>query len=189
MTACHLVRSTIDHTRHGSPSHFLSRKGLSVLIDLDRLDEADTQSAFFSIDRFNLLSVKQSDYGPNFKRKGSAVRLADYARKMAAEICPDRDIASVLLLTFPRILGAAFNPVSIYVFVTVMGVISCISMRCGIPLVICIHMLAALMAVLSPGILFFTPPRFSTSLRSFLSLGITGCGYVFLTRRICLCAC
>ena len=115
MTACHLVRSTIDHTRHGSPSHFLSRKGLSVLIDLDRLDEADTQSAFFSIDRFNLLSVKQSDYGPNFKRKGSAVRLADYARKMAAKICPDRDIASVLLLTFPRILGAAFNPVSIYV--------------------------------------------------------------------------
>ena len=115
MTACHLVRSTIDHTRHGTPSHFLSRKGLSVLVDLDRLDEADSQSAFFSIDRFSLLSVKQSDYGPNFKREGPVIRLADYARQMAGEICPGQPIASVLLLTFPRILGVAFNPVSIYV--------------------------------------------------------------------------
>ena len=40
-SACQLVRSKIDHTRHGTPSHFLSRRGLSVWIDLDRLDEAD----------------------------------------------------------------------------------------------------------------------------------------------------
>ena len=114
MTACQLVRSTIDHTRHGTPSHFLSRKGLSILIDLDRLADAGRQSMLFSVDRFNLLSLRQSDYGPNFRNKDSHVQLATYAREMAAEICPDHVIDKVLLLTFPRILGVAFNPVSIY---------------------------------------------------------------------------
>ena len=114
MSSCQLVRSKIDHTRHGTPSHFLSRKGLSILIDLDRLADAGRQSMLFSVDRFNLLSLRQSDYGPNFRNKDSHVQLATYAREMAAEICLDHDIDKVLLLTFPRILGVAFNPVSIY---------------------------------------------------------------------------
>lgn len=115
MSACQLVRSKIDHTRHGTPSHFLSRRGLSVWIDLDRLEEADGQSALFSVDGFNLLSVRQADYGPNFRRKGPVTPLAAYAREMAAEVCPDVAIASVHLLTFPRVLGVVFNPVSVYV--------------------------------------------------------------------------
>ena len=114
MTACQLVRSRIDHTRHGRPSHFLSRRGLSIWIDLDRLEEADSLSALFSVDRFNLLSFHQSDYGPNFRRPGADISLADYARGLARDICPDVDVATVSLLTFPRILGVAFNPVSIY---------------------------------------------------------------------------
>ena len=114
MTPCQLVRSRIDHTRHGRPSHFLSRRGLSILIDLDRLEAANAESAFFSVDSFNLLSFHQADYGPNFRRNGAAVPLADYARELARDICPGVDIATVTLLTFPRILGVAFNPVSIY---------------------------------------------------------------------------
>jgi len=115
MTACQLVRSRIDHTRHGTPSHFLSRKGLSIWINLDRLAEADRQCSVFSVDRFNLLSFRQSDYGPNFRRPGRITPLADYAREQARHICPDQEIANVHLLTFPRIMGVAFNPVSIYV--------------------------------------------------------------------------
>lgn len=115
MLACHLVRSRIDHTRHGTPSHFLTRKGLSIWIDLDRLSDAGRHSSLFSVDRFNLLSFYQSDYGPNFRCQGRVTPLASYARSLAREICPETDIASVHLLTFPRILGVAFNPVSIYV--------------------------------------------------------------------------
>lgn len=115
MSACQLVRSKIDHTRHGTPSHFLSRKGLSIWLDLDALPQAGRQSALFSIDRFNLLSFFQSDYGPNFRKKGEVQDLAAYARDLAREICPSEDVTRVHLLTFPRILGVAFNPVSIYV--------------------------------------------------------------------------
>jgi len=114
-SACQLVRSKIDHTRHGTPAHFLSRRGLSVWIDLDRLDEAGAQSALFSVDRFNLLSLRQADYGPNYRRKGPVIPLAGYARDLARDILPDVEMAGVHLLTFPRILGAAFNPVSVYV--------------------------------------------------------------------------
>ena len=114
MTACQLVRSRIDHTRHGRPPHFLSRRGLSIWIDLDRLEAANSESVFFSVDRFNLLSLQQSDYGPNFRSRRPVIPLADYARDLARNICPDVDIGSVSLLTFPRILGVAFNPVSVY---------------------------------------------------------------------------
>ena len=113
--ACQLVRSKIDHTRHGTPSHFLSRQGLSVWLDLDRLEEAEAQSALFSVDGFNLLSIRQRDYGPNFRKTGPVMPLAAYARDLAREICPDIEVDSVHLLTFPRILGVAFNPVSVYV--------------------------------------------------------------------------
>ena len=149
MTACQLVRSRIDHTRHGTPSHFLSRKGLSIWIDLDRLNEADGQSAVFSRSiGLNLLSFHQSDYGPEF----SAFRHAN----PAAGICPRagtghlprcRKIETVHLLTFPRILGVAFNPVSRSMCCgTRQAATRCISMRSATPLAICMPMLVGRMA-------------------------------------------
>ena len=35
--------------------------------------------------------------------------LAGYARRLAGELCPDVMIASVHLLTFPRVLGLVFQ--------------------------------------------------------------------------------
>ena len=50
--ACDIVVSDIVHTRHGGDhhpaSHVLRRSGLSILIDLDHLAEANRQSLFFS---------------------------------------------------------------------------------------------------------------------------------------------
>ena len=69
----------------------------------------------FSVDRFNLLSFAQRDYGPNYRHRKPVEPLACYARRLAGELCPDVVIASVHLLTFPRVLGVAFNPVSVYV--------------------------------------------------------------------------
>ena len=69
MQAVRLASSLITHTRHGTPSHFLSRSGLSILIDLDNLVLANTQSKLFSIDKFNLISFYQSDYGTDYLQK------------------------------------------------------------------------------------------------------------------------
>ena len=122
MSACRLVISQIDHTRHGTPSHFLSRKGLSLWINLDLLDKANRMSALFSVDNFNLLSFRQRDHGINFKSKEPLVKLADYARARADELCPGQEMATVHLLTFPRIFGLVFNPVSVYVLCDSSGV-------------------------------------------------------------------
>ena len=111
MTACQLVRSRIDHTRHGRP-RILSRRGLSIWIDLTGL-MANNEFALF----------RRPVQSPVFP----AIRLwtelpqstpGDLPRRLCARPCTQhmsgRGIGSVSLLTFPRILGVAFNPVSIY---------------------------------------------------------------------------
>ena len=119
MSACDLVVSDIIHTRHSGEhhpaSHVLRRSGLSIWIDLDRLHEANRQSLFFSVDQFNLLGFHQADHGPNFKSKAALVQLGDYVRQIAGEVIPEKKVETVHLLTFPRILGAVFNPLSVYV--------------------------------------------------------------------------
>ena len=114
MNACSLVQSSIIHVRHGTPSHRLERQGLSIWIDLDQLNEADQQSSFFSVNRFNLLSFHEKDYGCNFKSKTAIMPLAKHARQIAHDIDPSLEIDGVRLLTFPRILGVSFNPISVY---------------------------------------------------------------------------
>ena len=115
MAACDLLISDIQHTRHGPPSHFLARRGLSIWIDLDRLAQANTQSRFFSVGRFNIVSFTEADYGPNFGQKGGIVALSAYVRDIAKQILPDAHVAKVRLLTFPRIFGVCFYPLSVYV--------------------------------------------------------------------------
>ncbi len=116
--ACHLVISQITHIRYGPPAHVLHRPGLSMLIDLDRLDVAGKISAFFSVNRFNLFSFHERDFGINHKsqpnKSNQPMPLADYIRQMASPYLKGRKIESLKLLAFPRILGFAFNPITIY---------------------------------------------------------------------------
>ena len=86
---CHLVYSEIIHNRHGSPAHELRKPGFSVLLDLDRLDEADRISRFFSVNKFNLISFHEADFGPNHKsqrtKTGSLISLSAYIRSLAED--------------------------------------------------------------------------------------------------------
>ena len=70
--ACALVFSEIIHTRHGHPAHHLQKAGFSILIDLDRLDEAHNASWFFSVNKFNIVSFHETDFGPNHKSQRKA---------------------------------------------------------------------------------------------------------------------
>ena len=115
MAACDLMISDIHHTRHGQPSHFLARRGLSIWIDLDQLAQANRQSHFFSVGQFNVMSFFESDYGPNFGHKKPVTSLSAYVRDMANKTLPNAHVAHVRLLTFPRIMGLSFNPLSVYV--------------------------------------------------------------------------
>ena len=116
--ACVLVNSQVVHARHGLPQHRLTRRTLSVWLDLDRLEQANRQSWLFSVGRFNLLSFYESDFGPNHKSQSRAGRrdksLAAYARALCATHLPEVEITSIRFLAMPRILGMAFNPITVY---------------------------------------------------------------------------
>lgn len=103
-----LYVGSVMHHRMKPREHRFTYAVFSVLLDLDRLDEAAGLSPLFSVNRFNLLSFHEKDHGP---RDGTALRQhveALLAReKLAAP-------ARILLLAYPRLLGYGFNPLSVY---------------------------------------------------------------------------
>ena len=115
---CYLVYSEIVHKRHGQPCHELRKSGFSLLLDLDRLEQADRASWLFSVNKFNLVSFYESDFGPNHKSQRNTgkpqTHLADYIRSLASQHFDPRQIKKIEMLAFPRILGFSFNPITVY---------------------------------------------------------------------------
>lgn len=99
----------VMHARLKPMGHRFSYRVMSLLIDLDRLGEADRQSPLFGVNRPALYSFHESDHG---NRDGSALRL--HAQVRAADHGIDLTGGKVLLLCYPRLLGFAFNPLSVY---------------------------------------------------------------------------
>ena len=89
--------------------HRFSYRVMSLLIDLDRLDEAGRQSPLFGVNRAALYSFHEKDHGA---RDGSSLRA--YAQGRAAEHGIDLTGGRVLLLCYPRLFGYTFNPLSVY---------------------------------------------------------------------------
>lgn len=100
--------SKVFHARLRPHAHRFSYSVLSLVIDLDRLQEADAVSRFFSIGRFNLLSLSPRHHGPC---DGSDLR-AHVDKLLADQGCARP--ARVLLMCMPRIAGFGFNPLSVY---------------------------------------------------------------------------
>ncbi len=107
--AATLYVGDVMHARLKPMAHRFSYKVMSLLIDLDRLDEADRQSRLFGVNRAALYSFHESDHGD---RDGSSLRA--YAQRRAAEHGIDLTGGKVLLLCYPRLLGYTFNPLSVY---------------------------------------------------------------------------
>jgi uncharacterized protein len=107
--AAALYVGAVMHARLKPVGHRFSYRVMSLLIDLDRLDEADRQSALFGVNRPALYSFHEKDHG---ERDGSSLRA--YAARCAAAHGIDLTGGRVRLLCYPRLLGYAFNPLSVY---------------------------------------------------------------------------
>ena len=99
----------VMHARMKPVTHRFSYRVFSILLDLGAYQEAKRQSAFFSINRFNILSFFEKDHGI---RDGSA--LLPYALGLFHQAGVDLAGGRVLLLCYPRILGYVFDPLSVY---------------------------------------------------------------------------
>jgi DUF1365 family protein len=111
----------VMHARSRPVAHRFRYRVFSLLIDLDRLDEAARLTRLFGVNRPNLVSFHERDHG-----SGDGTPLAAQARKLAREAGIDGGITKVMLLCYPRVLGYAFNPLSVYYVYGSSGELCCI---------------------------------------------------------------
>ena len=103
----------VMHQRMRPARHRLAYSIFSLLIDLDELPALALRLRFFSLNRFNLFSLHEDDYGTAKTNDGSGATLRQRveAQLVAAGL---RSGGPIRLLSMPRILGYAFNPLSVY---------------------------------------------------------------------------
>jgi uncharacterized protein len=104
-----LYRGTVMHQRLRPRRHRLRYRVFSLLLDLDGIDALAARLWLFSRNRFNLFSFHDKDYGDG---SGNPLRVQVERHMTKAGLEPDG--GSIRLLTMPRILGYAFNPLSVY---------------------------------------------------------------------------
>lgn len=102
-----LYAGMVTHRRLRPRRHRLSYRVFSLLLDLDELPELHRRLRWFSFNRWNLFSVHERDHG-----LGRAGLCADVRARLRAAGFDGG--GPVRLLTMPRILGYAFNPLDVY---------------------------------------------------------------------------
>jgi DUF1365 family protein len=106
-----LYPGKVMHARLKPFGHRFSYRVFTILIDIDRLDEADGQSRLFAINRAGITSFHERDH---LDVESLSATLSAQVRQQLADAGLTRAVARVLLLCYPRILGFVFNPISVY---------------------------------------------------------------------------
>ncbi|MDP4778979.1 MAG: DUF1365 domain-containing protein [Akkermansiaceae bacterium] len=102
-----LYECNMSHTRVSPKKHTFSYKVFMFAIDLDHFPKIP----LLSKNRFNLFSIDNRDHINTDPQKSTRQNLTTFLAEDGIEIPTD---ARITLLTFPRILGYSFNPVSFY---------------------------------------------------------------------------
>ena len=103
-----LYRGVVVHRRLRPVSHRLQYRVFSLALDLDDLPRLDRDLKLFGWNRPALLSFYDRDHGP-----GDGGPLGPWVRDHAAAHGLDA-AGPVTILCFPRVLGFAFNPLTVY---------------------------------------------------------------------------
>ncbi len=99
----------VVHKRLRPKRHSLRYRVFSLLADIDRLQDLDDRLKLFSLDRFNLFSLYRKDFGP-----GDGTDLRAFLERKARAAGMRDDIVRIHMLAYPRILGYAFNPLTVF---------------------------------------------------------------------------
>jgi DUF1365 family protein len=104
-----LYSGGVWHERHGSKGHKLRYRLTMLALDLDEIDALDRKLKFFSHNRGGLYALLDRDYAA---QTHEALKPQIEARLRKAGLAPDG--GAITLLTMPRLLGYAFNPLSVF---------------------------------------------------------------------------
>ena len=109
MTGSAIYTGSVVHTRLRPVRHRLRRRMFSLLLDLDELPALSARLRWFSAERFNLFGFSARDH-----LAGDATPLRAQVEAAAARAGIDIAGGRILLLAMPRVLGFAFNPLSLF---------------------------------------------------------------------------
>ncbi|MAI02555.1 MAG: DUF1365 domain-containing protein [Rickettsiales bacterium] len=104
-----LYYGRVFHARKSPKNHMFKYKVLYLHIDITNIKSAFKNIPFLSLDKFNFFSFYTKDHGSK-----DCKNLDVWIRKLLKKNGIQRKIKNVFLLTYPRILGYVFNPLSIY---------------------------------------------------------------------------
>lgn len=104
-----LYVGSVVHRRSRPREHRLSYRAYWLLLDLDELPLLARRLRLLSFNRFNLFSFHDADHG-----SGAAVPLRAQIERELAAAGVDLEGGPIRLLAMPRLLGYAFNPLSIF---------------------------------------------------------------------------
>ena len=101
----------VTHQRLQPLRHRLAYRVYSMLIDIDELPVLAARLRCFSVNRFNLFSFHPRDHGDGQASDGAGLRACIEARLRSAGLPTG---GAIRLLAMPRLLGYAFNPLSVW---------------------------------------------------------------------------
>ena len=102
-----LYKGTVTHKRLKPVKHALKYGVFNLFVDCDEIDALAKKLRFFSHNSPNLVALYDKDYG-------DSENLRAYLDDLAQKGAPDVKIDRFKMLTYPRILGYAFNPLTVY---------------------------------------------------------------------------
>ena len=98
----------VRHARYRPKKHRFAYRVFSTLLNVDDIDNGSLGLKLFSVNRFNLFSIRQCDHGA---KDGTPLRPFIEALLHEAGIAkPD----AIHILCYPRMFGFAFNPLTVY---------------------------------------------------------------------------
>ncbi len=108
-----LYVGAVMHQRQRPARHRLAYRVFSLLLDLDELPGLGRRLRWFSVDRFNLFAFHERDHGDGSRGAVPGGGLRAYVERRLGEAGLTVG-GPIRLLAMPRILGYAFNPLSVY---------------------------------------------------------------------------
>jgi DUF1365 family protein len=102
-----IYECNVTHTRISPKKHAFQYRVFMLAIDLDSFP----QVSLLSQNRFNLFSIDNRDHINTDTEKTIRQNLTTWLSEKDTAIPAD---AKIILITFPRVLGYSFNPVSFY---------------------------------------------------------------------------
>ena len=106
---CKIYTGWIDHVRCGPVVHKFRYPMYTYGLDLDQLEDLDRKIPFFSYNKFNFLSLCDSDYLPGFE--GS---LKNRVKQVLQAQGIEQEFSRIELVTNVKVFNYIFNPVNFY---------------------------------------------------------------------------